>query len=229
MNSSANVCERPDASTNAFLTTRSKQRVSTSIALFALKRIWFLAIALLLLCSVKADQHLSIIGAVTKGLIELNGTYELIIPRATIEADALKYDLYLNNEEVVFSDLITTRVRWVRIEAPVSAGDPFRVSTYAAEAFSSKLQAAGQGIPASQALGQYKARLAHGLRGPYCSLEISGKLHEKVRNGRVFNEYYLVLGVGLGDEQSLWLGPTNTPADAAGGKDIRVVLVKVAN
>jgi hypothetical protein len=45
--------------------------------------------------------------------------------------------------------------------------------------------------------------------------------------GSSFQEYYLVLALGLKDEQSLWLGAANVPADAPQGKHVRFILTKI--
>jgi hypothetical protein len=162
--------------------------------------------------------------SISPGLIDIEGTYELIIPLTTYQDNPAKLDAYLGGEEVVFSRMITSRVRILRFDAPVSASEPFVLSTFAVkEPFQ---QHPGDGGSPSGALETFEVRLEQGVRGHYCSLEIAGTGESKAGSSD-FHEYYVVLGLGFKNEQSIWLGPANTPAEAPGGKNIQFILVKI--
>jgi hypothetical protein len=186
-----------------------------------------LGLALLVLGTAQADSSPSVTSSIVPQLIDLPGTYQLVIPFETFQANQSHLEAYLNDEEVVFSGLITTRVKNVHIGPPVRYGSPFLVRTYSAEWDSVESQMEKEPVLFG-VLGQFEARLVHGLRGAYCSLEISGKRQEGTA-WVPFQEYYLVLALGLKEEQSLWLGPVNTPADAVGGMHIHFILVKTSD
>ena len=202
-----------------------KLRFVRSLASRALVGISILRKFLLLSGTAQADQQSHTINSIVPELINLPGNYELIIPFDTFEIDQSKLEHYINGKEVVFSELVSTRVRSIRIDPPDCSGCPFRVHTYAVEGHASGPQTR-QSASSYQVLRQFEARLVHGLRGPYCSLEISGKRHNGTSYAR-FEEYYLVLALGLKDEESLWLGPVDTPADETWGKYISFMLVKI--
>lgn len=160
-------------------------------------------------------------------LIDLPGTYKVEIPLDTFQSDPAYLEAYMNGEDVVFSRLFSSRVDRIVIGPSVNKQGTFRIWSYAA----SKDAIGPQPTDTDDEwvlLGRLEGRLVYGMRGPYCSLEIAGESRE----GNLdlpFQEYYLVLALGLKDEQSLWLGAANTPPDGPQGKFIRFILTNTAS
>jgi hypothetical protein len=132
------------------------------------------ALLLKLPATVLADATSKPKSSIVPQLIDLPGTYRLEVPLDTFQSDPAYLEAYLNDEEVFFSGFLSSRVIRIVIGPPVRKSESYRVWSYARRDVainSQKRREEGE----LELLGEFEARLVHGLRGPFCSLEISGQ------------------------------------------------------
>ena len=192
-----------------------------------IKSILFYVLSLFLFESSFADDSLPASSSIAPELIDFPGVYQLVIPDDIFQSEQSHLEADLRNGGSVVSAFLNISVKYVYIGQPTRSSAAFPVRTYSSEKDLKELNEQ-KDSESFGIMGQFEARLMNGLRGPYCSLEISGIRQEGT--ARVpFREYYLVLALGLKDEQSLWLGPVNTPADAIGGMHVNYILEKTSD
>ncbi|HPI39249.1 MAG TPA: hypothetical protein PLJ21_00490 [Pseudobdellovibrionaceae bacterium] len=128
--------------------------------------------------------------------INLQGSYKLKIDEGVFTDFSDYAEKYFESDYVRFSELIDTDTKIIQFY-------PENIQTASREGMT-KIKT----NVAREELQNMKAEIVGGVRGDFCSLEVSGV---KTVNGQSvdFSEYYLILAINFKGENFFWLGHPN--------------------